>query len=825
MSALNDDGLGPFLTNAFGDRYLHAVNGLAFSIVGVAAVHSKAYGDCFKKKDSLFVIVGTDSGLLLNYAMGEDIPSGSRYLFVEIPQVYHRLNSEGLLRNLPEQVQVVCYEKWWESLLDFQFENYCYIGNVFLHDSIAAIDAHISEYPVISSQIKEELNRETWKIGISLSSSYFTSAQIDNLAENRIPGGFLRDLFKGKTALVLGGGPSLDALIPWIKTHRKSLAVLAVSRISKRLQDCGLIPDMVFSIDPQHVSFEVSKEMLQFAGKTIFVHSFHASPALVGQWSGPSIYLGPRLPWTLLTSDELDYSGPTVTNTALSTAVAMGFSKILLAGVDLCFSREGFTHAEGSNESKAGPLLDKILRKVETNDGGLAETSPEYAAAIDIFAAEAKNAKSKGCEIVNLASVAAKIEGVEFVSPTDIIYEPLLLPAYDFIASHMPEDSSDGRISHCNSMLIELGKSKVKIEKIHALASEALKCNDGLFGRNGMKPDFKYKIKMDKIEKKLNKSFSQFSVLVKTFGANVFLGTGLPVEASKWSDEEIETMGKLYYQSYIVSADKVVCLVDRAIERLKCRIDEDSQTPDFTTILNQWRQDCHPGRVNLFRFRGGRFPVQYADQIKELEAEFHEMLNKDISALWEAARSLNGLSGKTLKLFRIKDREALCRLKDGIGNHRDQGKAAHFKQLIRGYILELDGNTEGALYEYQQMIGETVEPATEDALKRIATISLQAQDVESALISLECLTGISPVYELQYADMLKISGDIDGALDMYCNYVERFPADIEALIKLVKIYQGLNNLEAVKMVLDFIFEQDPENAVARDILAKVEASC
>ena len=77
---------------------------------------------------------------------------------------------------------------------------------------------------------------------------------------------------------------------------------------------------------------------------------------LLGNWLGLNLYLGDLFPWkTKHNVENLNGIGPTVTNSAILLAIQLGIKKQILFGVDLCYSPEGYTHAQGSFEHDSGP--------------------------------------------------------------------------------------------------------------------------------------------------------------------------------------------------------------------------------------------------------------------------------------------------------------------------------------------------------------------------------------------------------------------------------------------------------------------------------------
>jgi len=623
-----------FLTNKFGDRYLYSINRSAFNHSGSQFVYQSRFPKVLKKEDSLYIAIGTDSGLLLEYIKTKTISEGSRILCVELPDILLRLKNEGLLEILDERITCISLAEFTRVEADssFKMAEYFMLGNVELLMSLAASDAFAPEYRELAWDVQQILNQKNWAISSTLGSEAFIKTQLMNVADNRFSAACFNNIFAGKTAVLLGGGPSLDEFLPWLKNNREKVVVLAVSRISRRLLEVGLFPDFVFSIDPQKVSFEVSKEMLQFDRRTVFIHCHHVSPHLLAQWQGHSLYSGTLFPWKtdLNIAADFPHPGPTVTNTAFATAVEMGFSQIILAGVDLCFDGAGNSHAKGSCERAAGPQFSQQQYWIKTNRGDDAVTTHAMGNAVSGLGVQAELALERGCKTYNFFPDAAEIPNVEYSPVADIKIEKLGAGIQEIVQKVLPEETQALRISHYKEVIAELMRAKTKFQQIKNLANDALKFNDGLFGRKGMKADYKYKIKMDKVEKKLNRSYAEFMPLIKKFRIRNFLKMTRMKESTAWTDEEIETMGRIYYESCRDSAKCLLDLVEDSLVRTRNWLEEEQASPAFMRIFKQWDVDEVPGRASVWKTRNPQWENQLngEDTIKlaDFEKEFTSII-------------------------------------------------------------------------------------------------------------------------------------------------------------------------------------------------------
>ncbi len=225
---------GPFLVNSFGDHYLYSVNRNVFNEEGTAAIYRRKYKDIFTQKDQLYIILGSDGGLLINYCLQQELPKGSRYIFVELEEIIAAL-PPSLKENLPDAIRLFSFNKFWEEQGSFQYINYIAARRDTLLLTFAVEDAHIPGYRNLQSQFDNKLQAVRREESIKLQLAPFMKKMIANLCDNRHPVNTLTNCFKGRTAVVLGGGPSLDDILPWIKENRESLVIIAASRICRQL--------------------------------------------------------------------------------------------------------------------------------------------------------------------------------------------------------------------------------------------------------------------------------------------------------------------------------------------------------------------------------------------------------------------------------------------------------------------------------------------------------------------------------------------------------------------------------------------------------------
>jgi len=833
---MSSDGLFPslalpfdsFTQNAFGDRYLYQVNREAFNKVGASAVFAAFFGESLFYENTLHVVVGTDSGLLLRHIAQKGVPTGSRYLFIELPHILAALESEGVLDILGERGVCVTADEWLSKANEFKIKEYFYIGGVEFWQSIAAREASMPDYAEIAWSVDADLIKLRWAVSAALGGEGFTVCQLANLAENLVPASVLKDAFRGKTAVLLAGGPSLDACLPWVEEHRDCVAVLAVSRVARRLREAGITPDIVFTVDPTEMSFDVSKEMLEFDERVILIHAYHATPLLIGQWRGMSFYLGDLLPWkSPLNPPSLPHPGPTVTNTALSVAQAFGFSRIILGGVDLCFSRDGYTHAKGSNEHAVGPRFDLSAIQVETNGGWQANTTADFAEAARSLAMQAIQISRSGCEIVNPSPASAKMEGIAYRPLAEIQIHSGAFSVWDIVRPRVEPPTLEHRRRHCQKVLAELAKAIHQIKAIRELAVKGLEYNLGIYGEGNHRRAVKNKILLDRTERTLKTRYRQFSKLTKRLGIRDFLKITRPFEDKDLDAESAKKLGSIYYEAYRDGAQRLLQMLCKAEQRLHSRLEEEKAEPDFDRMFEQWREDRQYGRVRIWRARYCSVPLSPMRQkeLESIEQLYGKTLTDTDSAHLKRAKHHSSLPAAQKRgriLLKNRQTGELSDLLNSLEHHPDKQAALEYCQLISAYLAELNGDHETAIGLLYPIVQNGESPLLEDALLRVLSISLETHQAENACSALDCLSLISPVYKPQYAEMLKLLGRPIEAVDVYNDYLAAFPDQVYIQLKLARLYFDIGILEAARMMLNYILERTSENESALALAAMID---
>ena len=790
------------------------------------SLYRTRFGDQLWQPDSYYVVIGTDQGRLIHHILTHTPPKSSVYLFIELDE-QQDADTVEIPEHYADNLVVCSPQHWLTQATALRLGHYIYKGNVNLIRSNNAHHNLPHTYSALAREVEEKLKSLIWKYSSQFDYRLHYKTQLINYPDNHTSAASLKNIFQGKTALILAAGPSLDTLLPWLQAHRDQAVVIAVSRIAAKLSHAGLTPDIFVTSDPQEVSFTVCAEMLEFGEHTLLAYANNASPRLIGQWTGPAVYLKTLLPWhdTFAgTEDNITICPPTVTNSAINLALAMGCSHIALAGVDLCYNAQGFTHASGTTErNAAGPLINELDHIITTNDGREADTNQGYYEAIESLSKQAEQALAQGCVITNLAPDAAKIDHVQYTPAENYEFATVLnQPAWETITSALPEQNRDYRAQYLKNAATALERNINTLRKIKRLAKEALHCNSRLIAKDGVTLSPKHKNKMDKIERQLSKECSTYDTIIKYFNGRRFSQMLSGASSEEWSLDDMVARGKMYYDAYQEGAQTLLALLEIVAKKITGRLAEESAAPDFEALFQQWRHNRQPGRAKVWRLRHADAYQQLSAEIK---VEFGTLENELLTTrqaeedqyktFFEQQNiidiSTEKLLDKSLEFFEHRNRAGLERLHSGL-EYREHRNHQQIRLLVTGLIAELDDNTEHALETYRQLDGDTLWPTKQVALERTLNMMLEREDYATALDTITQLAARVASYAPLHAQFLALTGDTTCAVSVYTDYLEQHPTDLDTMAQLGALFKELGSIEGVQWALTHIRNHDPNHA-------------
>jgi len=185
----------------------------------------------------------------------------------------------------------------------------------------------------------------------------------------------LFDLFKGKKAVLVSSGPSLDKTVDALKELRKKYFILAVGSAYKVLKTKGIEPHAVVISDPQNEVYrqleglDLSKPLIYLSTACYQAVRHHKGLKIAAFQKGyPKAEM-----YAKQNGCQLVDTGGSVATTAFDILIKMGFSEIVLLGQDLAYSKNR-SHALHST-SGVEVVSNENLLSVLANDGTMVKTT------------------------------------------------------------------------------------------------------------------------------------------------------------------------------------------------------------------------------------------------------------------------------------------------------------------------------------------------------------------------------------------------------------------------------------------------------------------
>jgi hypothetical protein len=225
----------------------------------------------------------------------------------------------------------------------------------------------------------------------------------------------------GLPICIVGNGPSLNGLLPFIKANREKMIILSAGTALKPLKDYGIDPDFQVEIERRdHVAEVLADAPL---GDTTLIAADLVDPSTLRAAQESLLFIRSASTSTTMNHPKkyLDYARPVVGNAAVAVALELG-SELLLCGLDVGFKGDGKQHASGSFYDNRNDSSDEMI-PTRGNFSGNIYTNSLFSLSREMF--ELAIASHKGVTVYNLSD-GAYIQGAIPRKP-----EEINLPAAD----------------------------------------------------------------------------------------------------------------------------------------------------------------------------------------------------------------------------------------------------------------------------------------------------------------------------------------------------------------------------------------------------------
>ena len=241
-----------------------------------------------------------------------------------------------------------------------------------------------------------------------------------------------KDVYKGKTAVIVSAGPTLDRNIETIKKYRDKFVLFTVGTALKTLTANGINPDFLLVIE----TFDSSKQLEGVdLSEVYFITEPYSNPTLRDfKFKKRLSHIASNVPvnqfWAEICSENIDeyFSKGTVSYTALNSARILGCSKIILVGQDLAY-------IGGQCYSKDSAYKDLICaHNLDTERWEImAKDFEAFADALSNSPDVEKRMQAARRRLVNLNNSLHFVKGISGeMIPTESVYAAFVAPFQEF---------------------------------------------------------------------------------------------------------------------------------------------------------------------------------------------------------------------------------------------------------------------------------------------------------------------------------------------------------------------------------------------------------
>ncbi|WP_220491854.1 6-hydroxymethylpterin diphosphokinase MptE-like protein, partial [Shewanella sp. SG44-2] len=813
-----DNEVEPFFdVNKYGEYYLPSVNRRVFEVIDSSSYYNSTLNVDFKKEDYMFVFVGSDSGLLANYVLNKDLGKGSKVVFIELESVRDLLSID-IPKDRLNNFFIIGYHEFIDFFGEIEFSLHVVRKNIEIIKSVSVKSGFLSSYNILYSRIDDYVSTLFFELSASFISKVFIKCQFENLCENSIPSSILKNKFNNCTAIVVGGGPSLDDNIEWLMNNKHRCIIIAASRVYSKLYNLGVKVDFVVSIDPYPDSFEVNKDFMLLPHETILVNGYHTTPLILGQWTGAKLYLGALSPFINYEPEikNISQKSPTVINSAIEFAAQLGVEKIVLIGVDFCHSKAGVTHAKDTHGSTFIPDFSKSYDWVKSYSGDFTETPPQLKMAIKSLEADIE--KYENISFLNTSVDAAIVKGVIYSETNDISINDITSEQRNMLNPHHYLPTIDADIGHVEFCISMLNTEIANIKILKSLVSKAVYLTSKL----KVKPSESFVInkKLDRIEFKIDSKFCNLSQVCKYLGKYEFSHFMTSRDDNvEWEQKEITERFHLYYQAYSTSVNSLLQLMEDSLNRCLARRLEFKGPKFLDIVFKQWEKDQQFARAIIWKNKSTIIESELDGYSQNLLKYTREQFLKQLEVMLPKENITNVINDmiqrafyKLSLLLSTKNTNALKRMVEYTYPYisvNNDVKRLHFN--AKSYCFTLSGNYEkaiDAIFEIPPDLRKEIE------VKHIVHLSLSLGLLDVATENLKVLASIYDGYLPKYAKLLSITGQHQSAINIYIKYLEIYPKHVGCLLDFALFLLRLNEVDFAIDCFKTVMGIDPGNLTA-----------
>ncbi|NHL29574.1 motility associated factor glycosyltransferase family protein, partial [Clostridium botulinum] len=317
------------------------------------------------KFDSLIIIFGLDTGEYLK-ELEDTVCSNNKVIIFEPNEDIFNKNKDTILS---KNMSIVLFDEETIASIIASIIGGDNFDNLYVH----AFGNYEKIYKDEYKKLIEIIDAKYYSVSGNITLAYrckesFMRNSLQNLKviKESSPLNSYIECNKNVPAIIVSAGPSLDKNIKDMVKNKDRLEkcfVIASNRTFTTLIKNGIKPDLVVSIDPSDVMYEMMKESLNEDAPLLYYE--YSNRYLVNEYKGEKIYISnifSRIIEEMHKFGGLSQGG-SVAHTCLAMATLLGCNPIILVGQDLAY-----TYNKHHSDKATFNSVDKVINSNWANE-------------------------------------------------------------------------------------------------------------------------------------------------------------------------------------------------------------------------------------------------------------------------------------------------------------------------------------------------------------------------------------------------------------------------------------------------------------------------
>ncbi|RDY23322.1 DUF115 domain-containing protein [Romboutsia maritimum] len=322
--------------------------------------------------DSIVFIFGIDSGEYIN-ELENNICSYNKVIIIEPNKEIYESHKEIISK---DNIKLILYDE--EVIENFLkgLINYKNFNRLFVHSFGNYENVYKEEYKKFIEILDNRYLVAMSTLGLdNMFRKIFFENMISNLSQlnNSSPLNSYIECNNNIPAIIVSAGPSLDENIQTMlkyKDYLDKFFIIAGNRTMGTLIENEIIPNLVISVDPAQINYDMMKKYLN--SDVPFAFYEYSNKDLVKEYKGEKIYISQLFSRTIEDLKNLTgtYTGGSVAHICIDTARLMGCNPIILVGQDcaLTYDKHHSDNATFDIDKNPGELEKILVKDVYGNE-------------------------------------------------------------------------------------------------------------------------------------------------------------------------------------------------------------------------------------------------------------------------------------------------------------------------------------------------------------------------------------------------------------------------------------------------------------------------